>query len=113
MDSAYATGRGPVYAATHHAWHSRKALKRLFGYLSGAWGSKEVAEVRFIQSPRRCLPCSYGLEPPKAYLTGPFLVRYGLGAPRHARERFRSDKYPTMMVERSLSIESLTRQVFD
>jgi hypothetical protein len=28
MDSAYAAGRGPVYAATHHAGHPRKALKR-------------------------------------------------------------------------------------
>ena len=37
----------------------------------------------------------------------------GLGAPRHAREHFRSDKHPTVLVERSLSVESLARQTFD
>jgi hypothetical protein len=37
----------------------------------------------------------------------------GLGAARHSGDGFRSDKYPTVVVERSLSVESLARQTFD
>ena len=37
----------------------------------------------------------------------------GLGAPRHPRDGFRGDKHTTVLVERSLSVESLARQVFD
>jgi hypothetical protein len=36
-----------------------------------------------------------------------------LGAPRHPRERVRGDKYPAMVIERSLSVECLTGNVFD
>jgi hypothetical protein len=36
-----------------------------------------------------------------------------LGAARHPRERFRRDKYPAMFIERSLSVEGLTRNVLD
>jgi hypothetical protein len=34
-------------------------------------------------------------------------------APRHPCERFRGDEYPAMIIERSFSVEGLTRHVFD
>lgn len=36
-----------------------------------------------------------------------------LGASRHPGERFRGNQYPAVIIERSLSVEGLTRQVFD
>ena len=36
-----------------------------------------------------------------------------LGAPRHPRERVRGDENSAVFIERSLSVECLTRHVFD
>ena len=43
----------------------------------------------------------------------PLCLQKKLGAPRHPRERVRGDENSAVFIERSLSVECLTRHVFD